>query len=173
MILVAASAIGFSLLRLYQSSVADGMNKSLLWQHHYWSRVDAAQPLLWSMTMAAVVLRLRHPRPALRRLARQPGAVACWVGALLTLGLGVLTVAIEVIVHDIAGIDRELDRPSIEDFFLFSPWAIGAAVASAWMTLGFGHRWRAEPHWIDRLGRILGVAWIALAVATYTLRFSL
>ncbi len=173
MILVAATAVGFALLRVYQGSIAVDMDKSLLWQHHYWGRVDAAQPLLWSWTMAAVVLRLRRPRPEIRRLLRQPGAVACWVGALITVGMGALTLAVDVIVHRIAGVDRELNRPAIKDFFLFSPWVIGAAVASAWMILWLDRRWRAEPSWVDRLGRVLGVLWIALAVATYSLRFSL
>jgi hypothetical protein len=36
----------------------------------------------------------------------------------------------------------------------------GLAVAAAWMALLLTGRWRAEPSWIDRAGRILGVLWI-------------
>jgi hypothetical protein len=99
--------------------------------------------------------------------------MACSVAALLTLVMGISTAAVDVAVHVIAGVDRELGIPAIRAFFLYSPWAIGASVASTWMLAWLGGRWKAEPTWIDRLGRGLGWAWIALAVATYCLRLSL
>ena len=34
-------------------------------------------PLVLAFTFAALVLRLRHPRPRLRKILRQPGAVGC------------------------------------------------------------------------------------------------
>jgi hypothetical protein len=34
------------------------------------------------------------------------------------------------------------------------------AVLTSWMTLIVGRRWRAEPTWVDRLGRAVGVFWI-------------
>ena len=37
----------------------------------------------------------------------------------------------------------------------------GLAVLVSWMTLLVGRRWRAEPSWVDRLGRAAGVFWIA------------
>jgi hypothetical protein len=39
------------------------------------------------------------------------------------------------------------------------------AVLLSWMTLFFFGRWRAEPNWVDGLGRFLGAYWIAVAVA--------
>jgi hypothetical protein len=45
-------------------------------------------------------------------------------------------------------------------------WTLGGfAVAICWATLALGGRWRAEPSWIDRLGRIVGVAWMVMGVA--------
>lgn len=41
----------------------------------------------------------------------------------------------------------------------------GYTVAAIWMLLALSGRWRPERSWIDRLGRLLGVAWIACAVA--------
>jgi hypothetical protein len=41
------------------------------------------------------------------------------------------------------------------------PSEIGCAVAAAWIVQATGGRWRSEPSWIDRMGRILGIYWIA------------
>jgi hypothetical protein len=45
-----------------------------------------------------------------------------------------------------------------------TPLYLGLAVLASWLTLRAGGWWRAEPSWIDRLGRALGVLWIAEAV---------
>ena len=37
----------------------------------------------------------------------------------------------------------------------------GFTVAAIWLLLGLSGRWRPEKSWIDRLGRLLGVVWIA------------
>ena len=46
----------------------------------------------------------------------------------------------------------------------FSTTAFGAstAVAVAWILLAAGRRWRPEPHWLDRTGRVLGWFWVAM-----------
>ena len=41
----------------------------------------------------------------------------------------------------------------------------GYAVAAAWLALAVAGRWRPERSWIDRLGRVLGVAWIVITAA--------
>jgi hypothetical protein len=41
----------------------------------------------------------------------------------------------------------------------------GWTVAAIWLLLGASGRWRPEGSWIDRLGRLLGVVWIAAAIA--------
>ncbi len=41
----------------------------------------------------------------------------------------------------------------------------GFSVAAIWVLLALSGRWRPERSWIDRLGRLLGVAWIACAIA--------
>jgi hypothetical protein len=38
------------------------------------------------------------------------------------------------------------------------------AVGSVWAVLALDRRWRPEPKWLDRLGRILGAYWLADAV---------
>ena len=37
---------------------------------------------------------------------------------------------------------------------------IGLAVLASWVTQMSGRRWRPEPSWIDRAGRVMGAAWI-------------
>jgi hypothetical protein len=45
---------------------------------------------------------------------------------------------------------------------------IGAAVLWCWVTMALSGRWRPEPVWLDRLCRLLGFAWLAMAlVFTY------
>ena len=34
-------------------------------------------------------------------------------------------------------------------------------MAGSWLTLSLNRRWRPEPTWLDRLGRALGLYWIA------------
>ena len=34
------------------------------------------------------------------------------------------------------------------------------AVAGAWLALALSGRWRPEPDWLDRAGRVLGLLWI-------------
>jgi hypothetical protein len=40
----------------------------------------------------------------------------------------------------------------------------GAAVFWCWVTMALGGRWRGESGWVDRLGRLIGVAWITFAL---------
>jgi hypothetical protein len=39
------------------------------------------------------------------------------------------------------------------------------AIAAAWLILALSGRWRPERTWIDRLGCLIGLAWIALEIA--------
>jgi hypothetical protein len=84
-ILVAATAVGLAILRLF---VADGW---FFRQEFPISHInfiaqcanEACLPLLASWTLCFLILRLRRPRPRLRRLARQPGMAGCSAAALV------------------------------------------------------------------------------------------
>jgi hypothetical protein len=41
----------------------------------------------------------------------------------------------------------------------------GYSVAAVWLLLALSGRWCVERSWIDRLGGLLGVMWIAVAIA--------
>jgi hypothetical protein len=47
-----------------------------------------------------------------------------------------------------------------DGFRIMTPHA-GWAVAASWLTLIMNRRWRPERDWIDRAGRVVGIAWIA------------
>jgi hypothetical protein len=57
------------------------------------------------------------------------------------------------------------------DHFLNTMAMIGVAVASSWLLLLVSGRWRPEPSWIDRSGRVLGWIWIAILPLTCWLDF--
>ena len=97
---------------------------------------------LFAWTLAFLVMRLRKPRPSLRRLVKQPGMVACEV---LLFGM-VLAICLAL----------------NEDYQLFASVAVvstACAIPGAWTILALRGHWAAEPSWIDRLGRGLGICW--------------
>jgi hypothetical protein len=51
--------------------------------------------------------------------------------------------------------------PDKIDAFTAAPIAIGGSVVAAWCVLYLTRRWDASSGWIDRTGRLLGVAAIA------------
>ena len=38
---------------------------------------------------------------------------------------------------------------------------VPSAIGGAWLALALGGRWNPEPTWVDRMGRGLGVFWLA------------
>ena len=42
--------------------------------------------------------------------------------------------------------------------------ATGYATAASWITLVLAGVWRPRAHWLDRLGRFLGVLWIGMGL---------
>lgn len=115
---------------------------------HYW----VPRVLAW-LTFAWLAIRLRPPRPPLRVVARQPGWAACASSApLIVLALvagGVQSTTTRSMVVWLPGL-------WYDPFTL----AVGAAVIGAWLQSLWAGRWRAEAHWIDRLGRAVGAGWI-------------
>ena len=101
--------------------------------------------LVAPLAPALVVARLRRPRPPLRLMACQPGFVACSL-IFLTLLIGMELTILRI----------GLIPPPV---LMATP---GASVVTAWSILAARRRWRCEPSWVDRGGRIVGMAWIAL-----------
>ena len=149
-ILIVASAVGFAGLR--------GTNVDLDWQDRVLdtTRLVAGYALM-IVSVLVTILRLRPPRPPLRRVIWRPGAAACLAAAAYGFLFNVMVVA-----NQLWG-GRFPDR-SLESWI----WWIFAApddtfaliVAVVWGMLAIAGRWRSEPSWIDRLGRLVGSGWI-------------
>ncbi|MFI5459221.1 MAG: hypothetical protein ACHRXM_27665 [Isosphaerales bacterium] len=180
MSLVAATAVALAGFRCYAGDLGElrvQLSESLTavaappdgwpsWGWAIWSSygllVTVLVPFCWAWTLAILGLRLRRPRSRLRRLMRQPGAIACYSAAFALvpalaglLGLGVISGLLSGSDYASPQWDRLLGFS-----FILVPALTGFAILGSWATLLLGRRWRAEPDWIDRAGRLLGVYWI-------------
>jgi hypothetical protein len=150
-----------------------------------WDRFDflatallvCAMTIAVPTTLAALVMRLRQPRHRWRKLARQPGLVACLVplpslaAALMFTVLNVLSVNQTTPVFKNGTTYAQQASVWVQGFAEWGALLGGFAVLVAWSTLILGGRWRPEPTWLDRLGRLIGMVWIVLAlVACFALR---
>jgi hypothetical protein len=97
-----------------------------------------------STTLAALIYRLRRPRPRWRRLVRQPGMAAVLTAVIVWLASLPLVV-----------LEPDLGRPAV---------LAGFGITARWGLLRLSRRWRCEPSWVDRLGRLVGITWIALSL---------
>lgn len=122
-------------------------------------------------------MRLRKPRPRWRKLIRQPGLVAClmllpsWAAALAFTVINVLSIDQTMPEFKNGTTYAQQGGVWVQGFAEWSSLLGGFAVLIAWGTLALAGRWRAEPTWLDRLGRLVGLAWIAMALAAcYAMR---
>jgi hypothetical protein len=169
MILVAAVACGFALRRLTTGIFNGGVFESLNWLgRNAIEPMRAAMPFLATLTPAVLLIRLRRPRPALWRLARQPGMAAC-CAAILSMPPTLLALAREN--RAVVEGESEVFPPDwVARIFLLEEGAVmaGLWVLAAWAALMLGGRRRPERGWIDRLGRVVGLGWL-LALAVHVL----
>jgi hypothetical protein len=168
MILIAATAIGLCAERT-RTSYLQLDTQFALSNSEFW--LDFACSLALSLTLALIPLRLLQPRPAWRRLRRQPGLVVS-LTSVLVVALWCLSRAPSVLRASWRSIPW-LKEAALADAFdtTFWPYFHGPAVAVAWMVLALSGRWCPEASWIDRLGRALGITWIGLFVASSILEF--
>jgi hypothetical protein len=150
MVLVAATALGMAVSRAMHAALPA----------HFFQRniIYRVFPYLVSTTFGLLALSLRQPRPKLRRLMTRPGAAAC-----VTPSLALVATAATTALQYLTASGWTWSNPPF-----LATWASNSregppfAVASAWAMLALTSRWRARPSWIDRLGRLLGLGWIAM-----------
>jgi hypothetical protein len=174
-ILITATAIGLSLVQfgwprkfggawifIWPVSSSGGGYPSKTWVLPVAKRAAPFLPCLAAWTGGFLVMRLRSPCPRGRRLLRQPGLVAA-VAALSTLTIEWILLTSSAW-YD--GRFRFMSPLRINDFVangvVLLAHHAGWAVIVAWLTLALAGRWRPEPSWIDRFGRVLGCMWIAI-----------
>lgn len=180
MVLVAATAVGLGAARgmhdMLQNSTE--MDASLLAEPVGPYLLEAARwsalgyPLLVAWTIALVLLLFlsRRSRPSLKSLLERPGATACGAAALAVAiqTVNVITLAVALM----ANIGTVLPSAVMARFLVMAitPYLgvnlgmPGLAVAVAWTGLALSGQWQAEPNWLDRAGRLLGLAWVVLMV---------
>jgi hypothetical protein len=128
----------------------------------------ACVPHLMVLSAALWPLRFARPVGRYRRTARLPGlavSYATWVAivfALVRSAFDLRTSLRNTYFSNVGALSPGyifvLRVVAMKDF-------MGPAVAVTWFLLWLGRGWRAEPGWIDRLGRLLGVFWVAFGVA--------
>lgn len=158
MILVASVALGLSVLRRWTGPhlfAPFGGSLSLSRRIHFLRQVLGILTLSW--TPAALIVRLRRPRPPLREIARQPGLIASLAVTLAALNVLLLpTPQYLSAPRTYTWVQLALDVTNIR--------FVAPSIALAWIVLAVTGRWQAEASWIDRLGRWTGVIWLVFYV---------
>lgn len=154
MMLVALLGVGMSLSRTMMVPPASFAGA-------YWY-LDGIRPVLLPPTLAVVIARCFVPQ-ARRRAFRPPGAAAC---------LAVVAGIVATLPFRYGEMRNGLHNGGVwsTDFWgttngviwhATNPTAACAAIVATWAVLAAQGRWRPEPSWSDRLGRILSVTWLA------------
>jgi hypothetical protein len=170
MALVAGFALGLGLLRglspnqfLLQYDPVGPMSRDWgrPWTSREWvfwalqttqNRFYYLMPLLATLSVTVLIICQRPPRPRLARLMRQPGIVAMVAASTMPGVWAPILANLES--------RKGLDLTSTQYLYMNMTTSVATAVASVWITLLIGGRWRADPGWCDRLGRVLGIFWI-------------
>jgi hypothetical protein len=129
--------------------------------------------LLWS-SLALLILRVRKPRPSRFRLFCQPGFAACFAAVFCCLWrlffYGVNgAISLSRLPANMPGQRRRAILSAIRRLAdgSLSPEAVASGIVLIWLFLVLSRRWRAEPSWIDRAGRLVGVLWLVAAVGLW------
>src|SRR5262249_13887773 len=130
-------------------------------------------PLLACWTAALLVTRLRAPWPPRRHVWHQPGFLAC-----VAVSFAIAWTIVADVVGILAGFlqNRALwghfryedsVYPTVRKLYFYSHDGIAGAVLLVWLVTWAGGRSRAEPSWVDRCGRLVGVLWVATWLLPY------
>lgn len=174
-VLIAATAAGLAVIRsltgcqeliLVSSRFQPpGINAAVLYRMRTLAFWPA--PFLTAWTLALLTLSMRGPRPTLRRIARRPGTA---VGLALVLSL-IKNVIIygKDFIRALQAASPTSGRGGNWSYFFWSDVAArtGFFVLVAWSTLAMSGRWSARADWHDRLGRIIGICWVLIALIWY------
>jgi hypothetical protein len=171
MILVSAAALGALVLRSYMPGCfrMAGIISSRspdpwgLWRAWYWLQGPVSCFVVPWMA-ALIVIRLRRPRPSRFRLACQPGFIAC-VAVMASLVPGL---AWYLTIQHRPGFQRDVGFE--QAWGIVTRWT-NTAVIGSWLALALGRRFRPEPSWIDRTGRVLGGYWIFRLLTVFALEW--
>ena len=152
MILVATTALGMAEMRpgwnQFQIFWA-GMKRAPTWQAYVGMAQTSLTIALLDLAVAYVWIRLIPPRLPTSDLIRQPGMLSL----VLLIGLAFLYLALSAFVPLVAETNM----------------IIALALGLSWGAACRRYRSRAEPGWIEGLGRSVGVGLVVAIATTYTL----
>ena len=117
------------------------------WSGLLWYGIQTSELLVLTITPVFLLMRARKPRQPFRALLTQPGTVA---GLAVTFGFFWVTGWLHRLFFG-----RINDRTA-------TAIAVGGTVALSWACLALTRKWRDEQSWVDRTGRMLGAAAIAV-----------
>ncbi|CAN5668928.1 hypothetical protein BH23PLA1_BH23PLA1_28840 [soil metagenome] len=120
-----------------------------------------ASRLLACSSIAVLIVCLRPPRPRRASLLFQPG--------LLAVAMATAYTATNAVNFLLALLIRAKYKPSWTDYAgqAVPAYETAKSIMAAWLILAISGLWRPEPSWIDRLGRLIGLSWIALLIAAH------
>jgi len=166
MVLIAGAAAGLAWSSRIMPFFADGPFADASRPFQALFLLIAAIPGVLGVNLALLGLRLHRPRPPLRGLFRQPGALAALVLPLSVAASLTTDIALSAS-NGTFGMNGPVfpqNAASIGglafDFFVHLLPPLGRDTAIAWLALALSGGWQAERSWIDRLGRALGAFWI-------------
>ena len=185
MILISATAFGLGVYVLIDNNVFRGQRyffglfrpapaawNSALVVDRAAGLLSSLLPLFGVWSTAIPILGMRRPRPTRRRWGRRPGMTAC-VAALTGMALAVGVAGLSFLIR--WAVDGSMKTPAnfwqrgvlFDDSIVFA----GVSVAATWASLLATGRWRPTPDALDRLGRSLGVLWLAAGIVFATRQF--
>ncbi len=167
MILVAGSALGCGWTRANWQIAGEKLVLTTwtTWRTTWPITIQLPTPLLFSVGVAALACRFISPRPPIEQIARQPGIIALAVLSFV-LSIHALILGIEFayeIFFSGKPVEEVLTRapfflPDTTDLFSYQIIGAGPSVLVCWFIQIAIQRWEPERSWIDRTGRVLGVA---------------
>lgn len=161
LILVAATGIGFGLIRAF--AYVEGLRSPPVGPFERETILVSACLILMTLSLGTLAASLAPPRPRLRRLSRRPGFLA---------GVAVAANALfQCLSRGVPWLARGAGMPGAwwtrAHNLLASlclPSFVAQAILLAW-AVGLLHGFSRRRDWIERLGRALGLAWIAAWIA--------
>ena len=196
MIVIAALGVGFVGVRPLWREHATGPGVVSTHQGGYNRLLVAAglSACATPLTVACLILRIRRPRRAWRRVALLPGT-AVLLACVVVFGARTLQVSASLASPDVYslfgppmatssavrfsdsvqlvlirsrnsnGVIGSIEPMACHGIIVTSfASPCGTAVAAVWFLLAISGRWRPERSWIDRFGRGLGLLWIVIAI---------
>jgi hypothetical protein len=162
MILVAAAAFGIAAGRAQvSSSQVPGA----------WWGVDVHNGGVWFAfiwAVALILVQFRAGSHERRRLTCRPGFTACLVVVASLAVLLVHELALKLFMWARWGRPLRFESADLTDrLFGLLSMNVPCAVAATWVVLALGGRWRPGRDWVDRLGLLLGVYWLAWPVLAW------